>query len=261
MLRFGANIGMLFAEYPFLERFDRAAAAGFEAIEFPQPYEEDVRAIQTALTRNGLQLVQFNLPWGDPTARERGMANDPRRKPEFRSGVARALEIANRVHCPRVHCLVGIRLPDMPIDTQWTTVIETLRYAAEQAAAARVRILIEPLNHFDVPGFLLTTIAQAVRLLDEVEHDNVRILCDVYHMARMEGNLTETILTNLGRIEHFEIADNPGRHQPGTGEIYYPFLLNAIDQAGFNGWVCLEYRPLGSTEVSLGWLREWGYWS
>jgi hydroxypyruvate isomerase len=140
------------------------------------------------------------------------------------------------------------------------TVVENLRYAAEQGAAAGVRILVEPLNHFDVPGFLLTTMGQAVRLLDEVKHDNVRILCDVYHMQRMEGNLTETILTNLGRIDHFEIADSPGRHQPGTGEIHYPFLLKAIDQAGYNGWVCPEYRPLGGTESSLSWLREWGYW-
>lgn len=260
MLRFGANIGMLFAEYSFLERFDRAAAAGFEAIEFPQPYEENVREISRALTRNGLQIVQFNLPWADSTGRQRGIANDPRRKPEFREGVPRALEIANLLRCPRVHCLVGIKLPDVPIDTQWMTVVENLRHAAEQGAAAGVRILVEPLNHFDVPGFLLTTMAQAVRLLDEVKHDNVRILCDVYHMQRMEGNLTETIVTNLGQIEHFEIADSPGRHQPGTGEIHYPFLLKAIDQAGYNGWVCLEYRPLGSTESSLSWLREWGYW-
>ncbi len=261
MLRFGANIGMLFAEYPFLERFDRAAAAGFRAVEFPQPYEEDVGAIQTALTQSGVQLVQFNTPWGDSTARERGMANDPRRGEEFRRGVARALEIAERVHCPRILCHVGIKRPDIPIETQWATIIENLRYAAEEAVATGVRILVEPLNTFDVPEYLLTTMARAVRLLEEVEHDNVRILCDVYHMQRVEGNLTETILANLGRIEHFEIADSPGRHQPGTGEIHYPFLLNAIDQAGFKGWLCPEYRPLGGTEASLGWLREWGYWS
>ncbi len=260
MLRFAANIGKLFGEYPFLERFDRAAAAGFEAVEYPEPYGHDVRAIRAALDRNGLRQVQFNLPWGDHAAGDWGVANDPRRRSEFRDGVARALEVADLLDCPRLLCHVGALRPEVPVDVQWGTAAENLRYAAEQAAGADRRILIEPLNHFDVPGFLLTTMAQAVRLLDEVGHQNLRILCDIYHLQRMEGNLTATILEHLARIDHFEIADVPGRHQPGTGEINYRFVLGAIDQAGFEGWVCPEYLPLGSTEASLRWLRDWGYW-
>lgn len=266
MLRFAANIGggridRLFSEYPFLERFDRAAAAGFEAVEFPEPYGEDVRAIRAALARNGLGQVQFNLPWGDHAAGEIGIANNPGRRAEFRDGVSRGLEVADQLGCPRLLCHVGIALPDVPLEAQRASVAENLRYATEQAVRAGVRILVEPLNPLDVPGFLLPTMAAAVRLLDEVGHENLRILCDVYHLQRTGGNLTETILANLGRIEHFEIADCPGRHQPGTGEINYRFVLDAIDRAGFDGWVCLEYVPLGPTEASLGWLRDWGYWA
>ena len=266
MLRFAANIGggrieRLFSEYPFLERFDRAAAAGFEAVEFPAPYGEDVRAIRAALTRNGLRQVQFNLPWGDHAAGEVGIANNPGRRVEFRDGVFRALEVADQLGCPRLLCHVGITLPDVPLEAQRASVVENLRYAAEQSARAGVRILVEPLNPVDVPGFLLPTMAAALRLLDEVGHENLRILCDVYHLQRTEGNLTETILTNLRRIDHFEIADCPGRHHPGTGEINYRFVLDVIDRAGFDGWVCPEYVPLGGTEASLGWLRDWGYWA
>ena len=265
MLRFAANIGSghirkLFGEYPFLERFDRAAATGFEAVEYPEPYGYDARAIRAALDRNGLRQVQFNLPWGDHAAGDWGLANNPRRRSEFRDGVARALEVADLLDCPRLLCHVGAWRPEVPIDVQWGTATDNLRYAAEQAAGANRRILIEPLNQFDVPGFLLTTMAQATRVLDEVGHQNLKILCDIYHLQRMEGNLTATILEHLARIDHFEIADVPGRHQPGTGEINYRFVLDAIDQVGFEGWVCPEYLPLGSTEASLRWLRDWGYW-
>jgi hydroxypyruvate isomerase len=265
MLRFAANIGSgsitkLFGEYPFLERFDRAAAAGFEAVEYPEPYGYDVRAIRAALDRTGLRQVQFNLPWGDHAAGDRGIAHDPRRRAEFRDGVARALDVADLLDCPRLLCPVGVLRPEVAADVQWGTAVENLRYTVEQAVGAGRRILIEPLNPLDVPGSLLTTMTQAVRLLEEVGHPDLRILCDVYHLQRTEGNLTATILEHLARIDHFEIADVPGRHQPGTGEINYRFVLGAIEQAGFEGWVCPEYVPLGGTEPSLQWLRDWGYW-
>jgi hydroxypyruvate isomerase len=185
-------------------------------VEFPEPYGEDVRAIRAALVRNGLRQVQFNLPWGDDAAGEVGIANNPRRRVEFRDGVSRALEVADQLGCPRLLCHVGITLPDVPLEAQRASVAENLRYAAEQSARAEVCILVEPLNPIDVPGFLLPTMAAAMPLLNEVGHENLRILCDVYHLQRAGGNLTETILANLDRIEHFEIADCPGRHQPGT---------------------------------------------
>jgi hydroxypyruvate isomerase len=258
MLRFGANLGpgMLFSEYPFLERFDRAAAAGFGAVEYPQPYGEDVRAIRDALRRTGLEQAQFNLPWGDVPG-QRGTTNDPGRRGAFRDDVARALEIAAFLDCPRVLCHAGVALPDISRAAQWGTIVENVRYAAEQAEAAMVRILVEPLNPYDVPGYLLTTTAQAVRLLDAVGHPNTAILYDVYHAQRAEGNLAATLRAHLGRIEHIELADSPDRHQPGTGEVNVPFLLSALDAAGFAGWICPEYRPLGGTDASLAWLRAW----
>lgn len=258
MLRFGANLGpgMLFSEYPFLERFERAAAAGFGAVEYPQPYGEDIPAIRAALRRTGLEQAQFNLPWGDVPG-QRGTTNDPDRREAFRDDVARALEIAAQLACPRVLCHAGVALPAVSLDVQRATMVDNLRYAAEQAAPAGVRILIEPLNPFDVPGYLLTTTTQAVRLLDEVGHPNTALLYDVYHAQRAEGNLTATLRAHLPRIDHIELADSPDRHQPGTGEINVRFLLGELEAAGYGGWICPEYRPLGGTETSLAWLREW----
>ena len=259
MPRFAANLSLLFVEYPFLERFDRAAAAGFRAVEFLFPYAEDIRAVAGALRRNGLEQVLFNLPAGDFTKGERGIANDPTRTAEFRDGVARALEIAAVLGCPRLNCLVGLTLPDLPLERQLGTVAENLAYAAEQAEAAGVRLGVDPLNPVDAPGFLLGTTAQALALIDRVGHPNLVLQYDVYHAQRAEGNITATIRAVVGRIGHVQIADSPDRHQPGTGEINVPFVLRALDAAGYDGWVSLEYNPLGSTEASLAWLRDFGF--
>jgi hydroxypyruvate isomerase len=256
MPRFAANLTMLFTEYPLVERFDRAAAAGFEAVEFLFPYGEDVNGIRDALRRNGLQLVLFNLPAGNFSAGERGFANDPARTQEFRAGVAQALNIAAQLGNANLNCLIGLQKDDIPLDTQWGTVAENLAYAAEQAEAAGIRQLVEPLNTIDTPGFLLSTTQQALDLLQRVGHDNLRLQYDVYHAQRMEGNLTATIRTHLKQIGHIQIADSPARNEPGTGEINYPFVFQAIDDAGYTGWVSGEYRPSGKTEDSLAWLRS-----
>ncbi len=261
MPRFAANLSMLFTEYPFLERFDRAAAAGFRAVEFLFPYAEDAAAIRDALSRNGLEQVLFNLPAGNFAAGERGLANDPARVEEFRDGVECALEIADRLSCPMLNCLIGLELPGVPIEQQWATVESNLAYAAEQAEVASVRQVVEPLNPFDAPGFLLVSPDQGFDLVERIGHPNLSVQYDLYHAQRTAGNLTATIQGRIDRIGHVQIADSPGRNQPGTGEINYPFVLAALDAAGYAGWVSLEYKPLGSTEESLGWLREWGYWT
>jgi hydroxypyruvate isomerase len=261
MPRFAANLTMLFTEYPFPERFDRAATSGFDAVEFLFPYDEDLPGIRDALSRNGMQQILFNLPAGDFAGGERGIANDPNRVQGFRDGVSRALEIAATLECPRLNCLSGLAKSDTPMDKQWGTLVENLQYAAEQAQRAGIVQFVEPINTFDMPGFMVSSTAQGLRLLDEVGHDNLRLQYDVYHMQRMEGELTETIRKNLDRIAHIQIADNPGRHEPGTGEINYPFILAAIDDMSYEGWVSLEYQPSRQTEDTLGWLREWGYWS
>lgn len=260
MPRFAANLSMLFTEYPFVERFDRAAAAGFDAVEFLFPYAEDVVAIRDAITRNGLEQVLFNLPAGDFAAGDRGIANDPSRTQEFRDGVARALEIAGALGCTRLNCLSGLRLEDVPLEVQQATLAENLGYAAEQAQGAGVRQLVEPLNAYDAPGFMLGTTGEVVAMLDRVGHPNLFLQFDFYHCQRVEGNLVETFKRRQLRIGHVQIADSPARHQPGTGEIHYPFVFRALDEAGYDGFVSLEYRPQGTTEESLAWLREWGYW-
>lgn len=256
MPRFAANLTMLFTEYPMLERFDRAAAAGFQAVEFLFPYDEDIAAIRAALDRNGLQQVLFNLPAGNFAAGERGFANDPGRILEFREGVARALEIARELDCPKLNCLVGLTLEDVPLDIQWQTVIENLRYAATEAEKAGVLQIFEPLNTFDTPGFLLSTTAQALMLLNEVQRDNLKIQYDVYHAQRMEGNICGTLERYLPQIGHIQIADSPARNEPGTGELNYPFIFDHLDRIGYDGWVSLEYRPSTTTGESLGWMKE-----
>lgn len=261
MPRFAANLSMLFTDVPLLERFDRAAEAGFQAVEFLFPYQEDVPGIRDALNRNGLKQILFNLPAGDFAGGERGIANDPARVDEFRDGVSQALKIANILECPRLNCLSGLALTGVPIDKQWGTLVENLRFAAEQAAQAGVQQLVEPINTYDMPGFMVSSTRQGLALLDDVGHDNLRLQYDVYHMQRMEGELVATMRRNLDAIAHIQVADNPGRHQPGTGEINYPFVLREIDAMGYDGWISLEYSPDGPTEQTLDWLREWGYWS
>jgi hydroxypyruvate isomerase len=260
MPRFAANLTMLFTEYPLIERFDRAAAAGFKAVEFLFPYAEDVPAIRDSLSRNGLEQILFNLPAGDFAKGDRGIANDPARVPEFQDGVQRALEIAGVLKVPQLNCLAGLSLENVPVDTQLETLRENLAYAAEQAQAAGVRQLIEPLNTIDTPGFIVPTTSAGLDLIDQVGHPNLKLQFDVYHHQRMDGNVTATIEQIIGRISHVQIADSPRRNQPGTGELNYPYILKALDAAGYDGWVSLEYRPLGTTEESLGWLRDWGYW-
>ena len=261
MPHFAANLTLLFGEYPVPERFDRAAAAGFRAVEFLFPYGEDVPAIRDALARNGLELVLFNLPAGNFAAGDRGLANDPGRIGEFRDGVARALDLAATLDCRRLNCLTGLTLPDVPAETQLATAAENLAFAAEEARVGGVRVGVEPLNPIDAPGFLLPTTAAALALLDRVGHPNLDLQYDVYHAQRVEGNLTATIASRVGRIGHVQVADSPDRHEPGTGEINYPYVLAALDRAGYGGWISLEYKPRGGTEASLGWLREWGYWT
>ncbi|MEW6046041.1 MAG: hydroxypyruvate isomerase [Bacillota bacterium] len=251
MIRWVANLTMLFTEVPFMERFERAARAGFRYVEFLFPYGQDVEGIAGELARLGLEQVLFNLPAGDWASGERGIAADPGRRAEFRDGVERALEIACRLGVRRLNCLAGRRRPDLPEAEQHACLVENLRHAADRLAAHGLVLLVEALNELDVPGFYLTTTRQALALLDQVGRANVQLQYDAYHMQIMEGNLTQTLLTNLSRIGHVQVADVPGRHEPGSGEIRYPFVLEKLDQAGYTGFVSLEYVPQDSTEESL----------
>ncbi len=261
MPKFAANLSMLFTEHPFLERFARARAAGFQAVEFLFPYEYETGAIAHELRRNELEQVLFNLPAGDFTAGDRGMANDPARVEEFRVGVHEGLRIAAELGSGRLNCLAGLRLADVTEETQTATLVENLRYAADAAASAGVLQVVEPLNAFDAPGYFLPTPESGFAIVERAAHPNLMLQYDVYHAQRMSGNLAATIAARIDLIGHVQIADSPARNEPGTGEINYPFVLQALDDAGYEGWVSLEYRPRDTTETSLRWLTDMGYWA
>jgi hydroxypyruvate isomerase len=260
MPRFAANLSFLFLEYPFLERFDRAGAAGFEGVEYMSPYGEDVNEIRDALSRNGLKQALFNLPAGDWAAGERGVASLPGREQEFRDGVARALEIAAALDCRRINCLAGLAQVGVPYDSQWQTLVENVRYAGNEAMKAGVSLVVEPINTFDIPRYFLARPSDGFRLLDAVAHPNVTLQYDVYHAQRMEGNVVAAMQKEIARIGHVQIADSPKRNEPGTGELNYPFILQALEDAGYRGWIGLEYRPSTTTEASFGWLSAWNLW-
>lgn len=255
MPRLAANLTMLFTEYPFLERFERAATAGFGGVEFLFPYEEDPAVLGDTLERNGLELVLFNLPSGDWAAGDRGIAADPSRKAEFERGVERALEYAAALRPPRINCLAG-KTADP--DGARENLIANVRFAADTLRATGTMLLVEPVNTHDVPGFALATTQAALDLLSAVERDNVGLQFDVYHSLRM-GEDPFALIRDLGdTIDHIQIADVPGRHQPGTGEIDFQQLFTTIDDSGYDGWVSLEYNPEGPTEEGFGHLRALG---
>jgi hydroxypyruvate isomerase len=260
MPKFAANLSMLFTEHPFLERFARARAAGFTAVEFLFPYEYDIAAIARELRANYLELVLFNLPAGDFSAGDRGLANDPARVDAFRAGVQDGLRIAGELGAGRLNCLAGLRIAGIPDDVQAATLVDNLRYAADAAAATGVRQVVEPLNAFDAPGYFLTTPDEGFAIVERAAHPNLSLQYDVYHAQRMQGNLAATIAARIGQIGHVQIADSPARHEPGTGEINYPFVFQTLDDAGYDGWVSLEYLPLRNTEDSLRWLTDLGFW-
>jgi len=257
MPKFAANLTMMFNEVDFLDRFQAAAEAGFEAVEYLFPYDFDKEDIVARLQQFGLTQVLHNLPAGDWSAGERGIAIFPDRAEEFRAGVERAIDYATALGCPQINCLAGIAPNGIDGKTLRATFIENIAYAAAKLGDAGIRLLIEPINTRDIPGFFLTTTRQALDILAEVGSDNLFIQYDIYHMQIMEGDLAPTIDAYLGQIPHMQLADTPGRHEPGTGEINYPFLFDHIDRTGYDGWIGCEYKPAGKTEDGLGWLKPY----
>ncbi len=256
MPRFAANLTMLFNEVPFLDRFEHAARAGFEAVEFLFPYAHTAEEIKTRLDANKLQLVLHNLPAGDWDAGERGIACHPGRVDEFRAGVGKAIGYAQALGVPQLNCLAGKLPAGVTTEQAHATFVANLRFAAAELKAAGLTLLIEPINTFDIPGFFLSGTAQAVAVLDEVGADNAFVQYDIYHAQRMEGELAATAQKHLARIGHIQLADNPGRNEPGTGEINYPFLFAHLDRIGYTGWIGCEYKPKAATADGLGWRQQ-----
>ncbi|MGM0913507.1 MAG: hydroxypyruvate isomerase [Pseudomonadota bacterium] len=254
MPKFAANLSMLFTEVDFLDRFQAAAEAGFKGVEYLFPYDFEAAEIKRRLDDNGLAQVLFNLPAGDWAAGERGIACHPDRVEEFRAGVDRAIAYARVLGNTQVNCLAGIQ-PEGASDAEARqTLVENLRFAADKLEAAGILLIAEPINTRDIPGFFLNRTEQALAIFDEVGSNNLKLQYDIYHMQIMEGDLAPTLEKHFDRIAHVQIADNPGRHEPGTGEIHYPFLFAHLDRLGYQGWVGAEYKPAGRTQEGLGWL-------
>jgi hydroxypyruvate isomerase len=255
MPKFAANLSFLFADAPFPERFARAAAAGFAGVEYLFPYAWPAAEIAGWLRDAGLQQVLFNLPPGDWDGGERGIACLPGREREFAAGVDTALAYAQALGCRQVHCMAGLRPAGADEAELTATYIANLRHAAERFAGIGATVLIEPINsRIDMPGYWLDDIHRALALLDAIDRPNVRLQLDLYHAQIIQGDLARCIEANFERIGHVQIADNPGRHEPGSGEINYSFLFALLDRLAYAGWVGCEYKPLTTTEAGLGWL-------
>lgn len=255
MPKFAANLTMLFNELDFLDRFQAAADAGFTGVEYLFPYAWPAAQLAEKLDSAGLTQVLHNLPAGDWAAGERGIACHPDRIGEFQDGVGRAIDYARTLGCKQLNCLAGIAPAGVSDEVVHQTFVANLQFAAAKLKDAGIRLLIEPINTFDIPGFYLNRTTQAAAILDAVGSDNLFIQYDIYHAQRMEGELANTIARHLAHIAHIQLADNPGRNEPGTGEINYAWLFRHIDQLGYQGWIGCEYKPAAGTKEGLGWIK------
>jgi hydroxypyruvate isomerase len=258
MPRLAANISLLFPDLPFLERFEAAARAGFRYVEYQFPYAFGSPAQVAAAARGaGVEVVLHNLPAGDAAKGDRGIACLPQRRAEFRAGVEQAIEYARAAGCPRLNCLAGVPVPGLERGQALDTMVENVAFAAGRLAAAGLDLMIEPINPRTVPGFLLNRSQDAIDVIDASGAKNAFLQYDLFHMQIVEGDLAKSIERLLPRIGHMQLADVPDRHEPGTGEINYPWLLAHIDRLGYAGWIGCEYNPLGDTLSGLSWAKPY----
>jgi hydroxypyruvate isomerase len=257
MPKFCANLSFLWSELDFMDRFAAAAKAGFKGVEYLFPYDHDKDRIAGELKKHDLAQVLHNLPAGNWAAGERGIGCHRGREKEFQEGVARAIEYATALGCRQVNCLAGIRPRHVDAVDAREVFIKNLQYAAPRLKDAGIKLLIEAINTRDIPGFFLTHTRQALDIIQAVGSDNLFVQYDIYHMQIMEGDLARTIEANLKLIPHMQLADNPGRNEPGTGEINYPFLFQHIDRLGYTGWIGCEYKPATTTDAGLAWMQPY----
>ena len=253
MPRFAANLSMMFNEVPFLDRFAAAAKAGFEGVEFLFPYDFPAAEIRKRLKGEGLTQALFNMPPGDWANGERGLTSLPGRQSEFHEAVKRALDYAAELECRHVHCMAGIPGPDVAPGTAAALFAANLAWATERAAPAGVKLVIEPINHRDMPGYFLNTQAQGAAVIEAIGRDRLGLQFDLYHVQITEGDISKRMEKHMPIISHMQIADVPARNEPGTGEIGWSYLVRRMDELGYTGWVGCEYRPAGDTVAGLSW--------
>lgn len=258
MPKFAANLTLLYNEHAFLDRFAAAAKAGFTGVEYLFPYDFDKNQLAEQLQKHRLIQVLHNLPAGNWAGGERGIACHPSRVGEFQDGVGQAIEYAATLGCKQLNCLAGIAPAGVAPDRLRATFVSNLKFAAQKLKQSEIKLLIEPINSIrDMPGFYLDHTQQALDIIAETGSDNLYLQYDIYHMQVMEGDLANTIEKNLKLIPHMQLADNPGRHEPGTGEINYPFLFEFIDRIGYTGWIGCEYKPRAATNAGLDWIKPY----
>lgn len=256
MLKFAANLTSLFNELPFMDRFGAAKKAGFSAVEYMSPYEFDPKELKERLDLLGLKQVLYSLPVSDWATGGRGLLIFADRKDEFREGFELAIRYDSVLGCEQVNCLSGIVPEGTELRQCHETAVANLKYASAELSRHNIKLLIEPINHFDMPRFFLNSAEQASALISDVGSDNLYIQYDIYHQQRMRGELVATFLKYRHRIAHIQVADNPDRHDPGTGEINFPYVFNALAEAGYIGWIGCEYKPKTATEAGLAWLNN-----
>jgi len=255
-MNFSPNLTMLYTEAPFLDRFERASRAGFTHVEFQLPYEAGFEAVKSRLDALNLKAILFNLLPGDTAHGELGTLSNPNRRDFFRASFQTALEGAQRLNVELLNTVIGQKVEGVEAPAQVECAIENLNWALPQAQSAGVTLLIEPLNPIDFPNYFVHTTRQAMKIIEAVDHPNLKLQYDVYHAQMTEGNLINTLTACFARLGHIQIADVPGRHQPGTGEINFPAVFTALDKLGYKGFIGLEYKPQGETDSSLGWLSS-----
>ncbi len=258
MPRFCANLGFLFTEVPFLDRFAAAAEAGFAGVEFASPYEYPAAELRSRLQASGLAQVLINSPAGNRAAGERGFACLPGRVGDFRDGLEQALDYAVALHCKLVHVMAGVPPADLTIDTAAAVYATNLAWACERGLAAGVKLVIEPLNPRDAPGYFLKTQEQGAAIVMALGHDRLGLQFDLYHCQTAQGDVTTRLERLMPVIDHMQLADVPGRHEPGTGEIGWEFVFRRIDELGYAGWIGCEYTPAGDTVAGLAWRQRYG---
>lgn len=259
MFKFAANLNFLFTHLPFLERFEAASKEGFKFVEFMFPYDYNIEELKELLKENDLKLALFNLPAGNWDKGERGIALDPKRKTEFIDGVKRAIEIAVELKVNKINCLVGTMPSGVSESEVHETLVDNLKYAAEELSKNSIKLMVEPLNHYDAPGFYINTVKKAMELIETIDNDNIYLQYDVYHAAR-EGEDHKLILEEFfNKIGHIQVADNPDRNQPATGDVDYNFIFEELKRLNYKEYISMEYKPIPDTHASLNWLEKFGF--
>jgi len=257
MPKFCANLTMLWNELDFMDRFAAAEKAGFTGVEYLFPYDYDKSRLADELHKHKLAQVLHNFPAGNWGKGERGIGCHPDRVGEFQDSVGKAIDYAKALGCQQLNCLAGIAPAGVAPEKLRETFVSNLKFAAQKLEGAGIKLLTEPINTRDIPGFFLNTSHQALDIIRDVGSDNLYLQYDIYHMQIMEGDLAHAIEANLKLIPHMQLADNPGRNEPGTGEINYDFLFQHIDRIGYSGWIGCEYKPKTTTEAGLGWVKPY----